>query len=96
MMTVEEIYNSAKKAEVTTNTENKLTKLKWQYSNYLSSETAYFMWDSRFPHVHFVWWMRTDFSNEVDFDTKNLKLAVIAMYETCSVPNVGIVGNAGA
>jgi uncharacterized Tic20 family protein len=95
--TVEEMYQSTNKAGETSNTKNVLPRdIKWQYSHYLSSTTAYFMWDRRFQHALFVWWMKTDFSDEVDFDTKNLKLAVIAMYETCTLPNVGIVGNPGA
>lgn len=96
MMDIEEIYGSEKKANEISNTKNSLPKISWKYSTYLSSETAWFMWDSKFEHVIFQWFMKTVFDNAEDkINTKNLYLNSLAIYETGVLPNIGIVGNAG-
>lgn len=96
MMDIEEIYGSQLKANEISNTKNSLPKISWEYSTYLSSETAWFMWDSKFEHVLFQWFMKTEFDSEIDvINTKNLYLNAIAIYETGVLPNIGIVGNVG-
>jgi hypothetical protein len=96
MLTVEEIYKSVNKANEFSNTKNVLPKINWKYSTYISSRTAWMMWDSDFDHVLFVWWMKTDFDTDQDkISTKNYYLNAVAMYETGALPNIGFVYNAG-
>jgi len=95
---IEEVYESDKKAGLTVNTKNVLpsARINWHYSHRLNDTNAWFMWDNSFVHAIFVWWMKTQFTDEIDFDTKNLKLAAIAMHNSCMIPNVGFAGNQGA
>jgi hypothetical protein len=97
MMDIEEIYGSTNKANEISNTKNSLPKIKWNYSTYLSSTTAWFMRDSKFEHVLFQWFMKTVFDSDEDkISTKNMYMNAIGIYETGVLPNVGIMGNAGA
>lgn len=97
MMDIEEIYGSMKKANEISNTKNSLPGLKWVYSTYLASLTAWFMWDSKFEHVIFQKFMDTVFDSDEDkIGSKNMYLNAVAIYETAALPNVGIVGNQGA
>ena len=96
MITIEEIMGSTLKAYELSNTANKLPKLNWHYSHYLTSTTAYFIWDKNFEHVLFQWFMKTAFDSDEDkINTKNLYLNSLAIYETGVVPNIGIVGSVG-
>lgn len=96
MMDIEEIYGSSNKANEISNTKNSLPKIGWKYSTYLSSNTAWFMWDNRYEHVLFQWFMKTVFDSDEDKrSTKNMYLNAIAMYNVGSLPNIGIVGNVG-
>ncbi len=97
MLDIEEIYGSSNKANEISNTKNVLPKMNWVYSTYLTSQTAWFMWDTKFEHVLFQWFMKTEFDSDEDkTGTKNLYLNAIAIYQTGTLPNVGIVGNQGA
>lgn len=94
--TVEEIYQSVNKASEISNTKNVLPGLNWHYSTYISSQTAWFMWDNSFEHILFQWFMKTVFDQDEDrIGTKNLYFNAIAMYGTGVLPNIGFVGNAG-
>ncbi|MFA4834906.1 MAG: hypothetical protein WC749_02375 [Dehalococcoidia bacterium] len=96
MQTVEEINASTKTAYELSNTANKVLQASWHYSTYMSSETAWFLWDSAFEHILFQSFMDTVFDNDEDkINTKNLYLNAIAIYETGALPNIGIVGSAG-
>lgn len=96
MMTVEEIMGSTLKAYELSNTPNKLPKINWHYSTYLTSQTAWFLWDNAFEHVLFQWFMKTVFDSDEDkISTKNLYLNSIAIYNTGVLPNIGIVGSQG-
>lgn len=96
MMTVEEVYKSAQKAQEMSNTKNTLLNISWGYTTYSSSKTFYMMWDSSFDHIIFQWFMKTEFGNDEDkISTKNIYYNAIAMYETAALPNVGIVFNDG-
>jgi hypothetical protein len=97
MMDIEEIYGSTSKANEISNTKNVLPKIKWVYSTYLTSLTAWFMWDSKFEHVLFQQNMATKFDQDEDkITTKNMYFNAIALYNAGVLPNIGIVGNAGA
>ena len=97
MLDIEEIYGSVNKANEISNTKNTLPKISWQYSSYLSDTNAWFLWDSSFEHVLIQWFLKTQFDSDEDkISTKNLYLNAIAIYETGVLPNIGIVGNAGA
>jgi len=97
MLDIEEIYGSTNKANEFSNTKNVLPKITWHYSTYMSDTNAWFMWDSKFEHILFQWYMKTAFDNDEDkISTKNLYLNAIAMYQTGALANIGIVGNAGA
>lgn len=95
---IQEVYAPGKKPAETSNTTNVLpgAGITWHYSHYLSDTNAWFMWDKKFIHAILVWWMKTQFTDEIDFDTKNLKLAAMAMFNSCMTTNVGFVGNVGA
>jgi len=96
MLTVEEIMSSTLKAYELSNTSNKLPKINWHYSTYMSSQTAWFLWDRSYEHVLFQWFMKTTFSADEDkISTKNLYLNSIAIYETGVLPNIGLVGSQG-
>ena len=97
MLDIEEIYGSQNKPGEISNTKNVLPKLSWSYSNYLTSLTAFFMYDKRFEHALIQWFMKTDFDTDEDrTNTKNVYLNAIAMYKGGALPNIGIVGNEGA
>lgn len=94
--TVEEITASTQKAYELSNTANKVLRVNWHYSTYMSSETAWFLWDSAFEHILFQWFLKTAFDSDEDkISTKNLYLNSIAIYETGCLPNIGIVGSQG-
>lgn len=96
MQTVEEIFLSSKVAYEQSNTDNKLGKMKFCYSTYMNSETAWFMRDKTFDHVLFQWFMKTNFDSDEDkINTKNMYLNAIAMYQTGCLPNIGVVGSLG-
>jgi hypothetical protein len=97
MMDIEEIYGSDKKANEISNTKNSLPRIAWHYSTYLNSTSAWFMWDRAFEHVLFQTFMDTEFDSDEDKrSTKNMYLNAIAIYGVGVLPNIGIVGNAGA
>jgi len=96
MLTVEEIYASANKANEISNTKNVLPRMAWHYSTYLASKTAWFMRDSAFDHAILQWFMKTAFDQDEDkINTKNMFFNAISMFGTGALPNVGIVGNVG-
>ena len=96
MMDIEEIYQSSNKANEISNTKNSLPRIGWKYSTYLSSLTAWFMWDSKFEHVLFQWFMKTMFGSDTDkISTYNMYLNAVAIYKSGTLPNIGIVGNQG-
>lgn len=96
-LTIEEIYRSMNKANEMSNTKNTLPNISWSYSTYMSSQTAWMMWDPSYEHILFQWYMKTDFENDYDKRyTKNMYFNSIAMYQTGCLPNIGIVYNAGA
>lgn len=96
-MTVEEVYRSINKANEFSNTKNVLPMIKWGYSTYISSQTAWMMWDPAFEHILMQWFMKTSFDADTDkVYTKNMYFNAIAMYNTGCLPNIGIVYNAGA
>jgi len=95
-LTVEEIYGSVNKASEMSNTKNVLPKIQFTYSTYMSSRTAWMMWDTSFEHIIMQWFMGTDFDSDTDkIYTKNMYFNAIAMYNTGCLPNIGIVYNAG-
>jgi hypothetical protein len=97
MMDIEEIYGSTLKANEISNTKNSLPKIKWVYATYLASLTAWFMWDSKFEHVLFQEHTGTAFDQDEDkISTKNMYYNAIGLYAAGTLPNIGIVGNAGA
>lgn len=97
MMDIEEIYGSANKANEISNTKNSLPKISFDYSTYLTSTTAWFLRDTKFDHVLFQTFLATVTEMDIDvINTKNHYFNAIAMYETGVLPNIGIVGNAGA
>jgi hypothetical protein len=96
MMDIEEIYGSDKKANEMSNTKNVLPKIKWVYSTYLASLTAWFMWDSKFEHVLLQEHTGTQFDQDEDkISTKNMYYNAIGLYAAGCLPNVGVVGNFG-
>lgn len=95
-LTIEEVYRSINKANEFSNTKNTLPMIKWHYSTYISSKTAWMMWDNRFDHILFQWFMKTEMDQDEDkISTKNFYINSLAMYNTGAVPNIGIVYNAG-
>jgi hypothetical protein len=96
MLTVEEIMKSELKAYEMSNTSNQLPKMGWHYSSYMSSKTAWFLWDSNFEHILMQWFMPTAFDSDEDkINTKNLYLNAVSIYNTGCLNNIGIVGSAG-
>lgn len=96
-LTVEEVYRSVNKANEMSNTKNVLGGISWEYSTYISSQTAWMMWDPSFEHIVMQWFMGTQFDADTDkIYTKNMYFNAIAMYNTGCLPNIGIVYNAGA
>ena len=78
------------------NTSAQLPKLNWVYSHYLTSKTAWFLWDDAFEHVIFQTFMKTQFDEDEDkINTKDMYFNAVAIYETGTLPNVGIVGSQG-
>lgn len=96
-MTVEEVYGSMQKAQEFSNTKNTLPSIKWCYSTYMNSKTAWMLWDTQFEHILMQWFMGTEFDSDTDkIYTKNEYFNAIAMYNSGCLPNIGIVYNAGA
>jgi hypothetical protein len=96
MWTVQEIFGSDKKAYELSNTKNSLAPLKNVFLRYLADENRYFMEDTQFDHVLFVSFMKTAFDEDEDkIGTKDMYFNAIAMYNTCAVPNIGLVGSTG-
>ena len=96
-MTVEEVYRSTNKAQEFSNTKNPLPMISWCYSTYMSSKTAWMMWDPMYEHILMQWYMKTSFDTDTDkIYTKNMYFNSIAMYNVGCLPNIGIVYNAGA
>lgn len=97
--TVEEMYKSVNKAAENSNTKNVLPQIAWHYLHYISDTNAWMMWDKRLtkgsPVVRQTF-MGNTFSDEVDFDTKDYKFAVMSMWAVGALPVVGVVYNAGA
>jgi hypothetical protein len=95
-LTVEEVYKSVNKANEMSNTKNVLPQISWHYSTYLTSQTAYAMWDRMFDHIVFQWFEKTVTDQDQDkISTKNFYINSLAIYETGAIPNVGIAYNAG-
>lgn len=96
-LTVEEIYKSMLKPQEMSNTKNVLPMIKWSYSTYMSSQTAWMLWDPMFEHILFQTFEGTQFDNDYDKRyTKNMYYNAMAMYNTGCLPNIGIVYNPGA
>jgi len=96
MQTVEEIAASTLKAYELSNTANKVMRLNWHYSTFMSSETAWFIWDKKFEHILFQWFMKNDFDQDQDkISTKNFYYNAVAIYQTGCLNNIGIVGSTG-
>ena len=96
-MTLEEVYRSTNKAQEMSNTKNVLPSISWGYSTYMSSQTAWMMWDSSYEHILFQTFMGTVFDADTDkVYTKNMYLNAMAMYNTGALPNIGIVYNSGS
>lgn len=96
-LTIEEIYGSINRANEMSNTKNVLPKLSWGYSTFMSSQTAWMMWDSDYEHILFQTFEGTVFDSDTDkIYTKNMYMNAIAMYQTGCLPNIGIQYNAGA
>lgn len=99
MFTVEEIYRSVRKASEMSNTANVLPDITWHYSTYLTSQTAYFMFDKSYQHVLFQRHVNggTQFNSDVDvIHTLNIFNNAVAVYNTGALPNIGMVGSQGA
>lgn len=95
-LTVEEIYKSINKPNEMSNTKNVLPQMKWHYSTYMSSKTAWEMWDSRFEHIIFQWFQKTQMDQDQDIiSTKDFYINALAIYETGALPNIGYVHNDG-
>lgn len=96
MLTVEEVLQSTNKAYEMSNTKNALPRLEFDYSTYLTSTTAWFIYDPTYDHVIFQWFMKTQFDSDEDkINTKNMYFNAIAIYQTGALPNIGIVGSQG-
>lgn len=95
---IEEIYGSDNVAGEISNTKNVIKgKIRWVYSTYLASTTAWMMIDTKYEHVIMQRFMDTVFDADEDkISTKNMYLNAIAIYETGTLPNIGIVYNEGA
>lgn len=96
MFTIEEVYQSSNKAQEISNTKNVLGKLDWSYSHYMTSQTAWMMWDKKLDHIIFQ-----EFSmNQSDYDvdrihTHNYYWNMLSLYGIGAINNVGVVYNAG-
>jgi len=96
MLTVEEIMKSALRAYELSNTSNQLPKIAWHYSSYMSSTTAWMLWDKSFEHILMLWFEKTQFGQDEDKrDTLDLYYNYYAIYESGCLPNVGLVYSAG-
>ncbi len=96
MLTVEEIMKSVLRAYELSNTKTVTPNLSWHYSHYLTSTTAWFIWDRNFEHVLMQWFMKTQFGEDEDkINTKDMYFNSVAIYESGVLPNVGIVGSVG-
>jgi hypothetical protein len=96
MFTVREIMQSQNKARELSNTKNVLPPLQEVYLRWLTSETAWFLEDTKFTHIIFQWRQRTMFESDKDTrDTKNFYFNAVARYNCGAIPNIGIVGSAG-
>ena len=97
MADIEEIYASDKKANEFSNTKNVLPGIQWTYSTYMTDTNAWMMWDNRFEHVLFVEYKGLYHNAYEDVkDTLNFYYNTVAMYNTCALPNIGLVYNDGA
>lgn len=95
-LTVEEVYRSINKPQEFSNTKNVLPRIQFVYSTYMTSETAWMMWDTSFEHVIMQWFMGTQFDSDTDkIFTKNMYFNAIAMYGKGCLPNIGFVYNDG-
>ena len=96
MITVEEIMKSTLIANELSNTSAQLPKLNWVYSHYLASKTAWWIWDTEFEHVLYQTFMKTMFDEDEDkINTKDMYFNAVAIDETGTLPNAGIVGSQG-
>ncbi len=94
---IQEVYQSDKKANEFSNTKNILEGIKWHYSTYISSTTAWTMYDRRFPNLLFVRYSGIQKNSFEDVkDTLDFYYNVHEIYDTCVLPNIGWVYNAGA
>jgi len=95
-LTIEKIYGSKNQAMEFSNTKNVLPMLRWHYSHYASSKTAWMMWDNKYDHILAQWNMKTVMEHDKDLIwTKNMYFNSMAIYNSGCLPNVGIVYNAG-
>lgn len=96
MLTIEEIMKSMLRAHELSNTKTVTPNLNWHYSHYLTSTTAWFIWDKNFEHVLMQTFMKTQFGEDEDkINTKDMYFNAVAIYQTGTLPNVGIVGSVG-
>ena len=96
---VDEILGSANVPHEISNTKNVLPKLTPVYLHYLDSQTAWFLEDPRYEHVLFQtlagYGLKFENAeNKVD-NPGDIYINARAYYNTCALPNVGIVGSVG-
>ncbi len=97
MAVIEENYQSERKAQEFSNTKNVLPSINWHYSTYVASTTQWTMYDKRYPNLLFVRFSGIDHNAYEDVkDTLDFFYNTVEIFETCVLPNIGIVHNAGA
>lgn len=98
-MDVEAVYESMNKPLEVSNTKNTLPRnVNWHYSSFMSSETAWLMWDKSFenPVIRQVV-QEPEFAMDEDtINTKNLYFNYIALMNWGCKPAMGCFYNAGA
>jgi hypothetical protein len=96
---LEEIFGSEKAPHELSNTKNVLPTLKRVFLHYLSSKTAWFLEDSTYEHILFqrLQGASLEFNNAEDKveSPGDMYINAIDYYNTCALPNVGIVGSQG-
>jgi hypothetical protein len=94
--TVQEILKSQLQANELSNTKNVLPPMQEVYLRYLTSETAWFLEDTRFIHIIFQWREKTFFGQDYDVrDTLDYYFNAVSRNNCGAIPNIGIAGSAG-
>lgn len=97
-MDIEAIYESVNKPGEISNTKNVLPRnIKWSYSTFISSETAWLMWDASFenPVIYQEVQPETFSMDEDKIYTKNLYFNFCALWNFGCKPAMGCFYNAG-